>query len=368
VRKIATVVFCDLVGSTELGERTDPELLRELMARYHAELRAILERHGGTVEKFVGDAAMAVFGIPQAHEDDALRAMRAALEMREAVERLGLQTRIGLNTGEVVAGEGETLVTGDAVNVAARLEQAAQPGEILLGQQTHVLVRDGVHSEPVEPLVLKGKAEPVLAYRLLEAVPEVPALAFARSVETSFVGRRHELETLEQTLARAIEGSSPQLATIVGPPGIGKSRLARELVRRSRTRVLVGRCLSYGEGITYWPLTEIVQQVGDLSSAVGDELVLQRIEAAVAAGEATADDIAWGFRKLFEALARAELTIVVLDDIHWAEPTLLDLIEYVSTLCRPSPRTPPCCSCVRLGPTSSTSGPPGRPQSQTPRC
>src|SRR5213596_1102047 len=137
VRKIVTVLFCDLVGSTSLGERTDPERLRELMGRYHAELRTILERHGGTVEKFVGDAVMAVFGIPQVHEDDALRAVRAADEIRTAVGRLGLEARIGVNTGEVVAGNGETLVTGDAVNVAARLEQAANAGEVLVGEGTH---------------------------------------------------------------------------------------------------------------------------------------------------------------------------------------------------------------------------------------
>src|SRR5436309_2017198 len=161
VRKTVTALFCDLVGSTSLGDRTDPELLRELMGRYHADVRTILERHGGTVEKFVGDAAMAIFGIPRAHEDDALRAVRAADEIRAAVGGLGLEARIGVNTGEVVAGNGETLVTGDAVNVAARLAQAAQPGEILLGEGTYALVRHGIGAQPVEPLVLKGKAEPV---------------------------------------------------------------------------------------------------------------------------------------------------------------------------------------------------------------
>jgi class 3 adenylate cyclase len=154
VRKTVTVLFCDLVGSTSLGERTDPEVLRELMAGYHAELRAILERHGGTVEKFVGDAAMAVFGLPQVHEDDALRAVRAAVEIRAAVAVLGLEVRIGVNTGEVVAGTGETLVTGDAVNVAARLEQVAETGEILMGRETERLVRDGVRSDAVESLQL----------------------------------------------------------------------------------------------------------------------------------------------------------------------------------------------------------------------
>jgi len=200
VRKTVTVVFCDLVGSTALGERSDPEVLREVMGRYHAELRTILERHGGTVEKFVGDAAMAVFGIPQLHEDDALRAVRAAFEMRKAVEPLGLEVRIGVNTGEVVAGAGETLVTGDAVNVAARLEQSARSGEVLIGEATERLVRGLVRVEPVAPLELKGKTEPVPAFRVLELLGDVPA--FTRPIGAPFVGRRDELEQLERVRAR----------------------------------------------------------------------------------------------------------------------------------------------------------------------
>ncbi len=340
-RKTVTVLFCDLVGSTALGERTDPEVVRELMGRYHAELRTILERHGGSVEKFIGDAVEAVFGIPQVHEDDALRATRAALEMRDAVEVLGLQVRIGLNTGEVVAGEGETLVTGDAVNVAARFEQVAQAGEILVGEGTERLVRDAVRTEAVAPLELKGKAEPVPAFRLLELLADVPA--FTGGIDAPFVARRAELESLERALASALEQRAPQLATIVGAPGIGKSRLAHELVQRSPARVLVGRCLSYGEGITYWPLGEIVSQLGDIRSLLADdpdaELAASRIDAALGTTETAAfsEEIAWGFRKLFEALAREQPLIAVLDDIHWAEPTLLDLIEYVSTFAQDAP-------------------------------
>src|SRR5512132_1088755 len=191
VRKTVTVVFCDLVGSTALGERTDPEVLRELMGRYHAELRAILERHGGTVEKFVGDAAMAVFGLPQVHEDDALRAVGAAVEMRDAVSALGLEVRIGVNTGEVVAGAGETLVTGDAVNVAARLEQVAGTGDVLIGAATERLVRQRVRAKPTQPLALKGKREPVPAFAVLELLDDVPA--FTRPIGAPFVGRRDEL-------------------------------------------------------------------------------------------------------------------------------------------------------------------------------
>ena len=163
VRKTVTVLFCDVVGSTALGERVDPEPLRRLMGSYYDEMRSIVERHGGTVEKFIGDAVMAVFGIPQSHEDDALRAVRASAEMQAAAVLLELGIRIGINTGEVVTGEGETLVTGDAVNVAARLEQAASPGETLIGSETRGLVRDAVETEETEPLVLRGKAEPLQA-------------------------------------------------------------------------------------------------------------------------------------------------------------------------------------------------------------
>ena len=341
VRKVVTAVFCDLVGSTALGDRIDPELLRELMAHYHATLRTVLERHGGTVEKFVGDAAMAVFGIPHAHEDDALRAVRAAFEMREAVEGLGLQTRTGVNTGEVLAGGGETLVTGDAINLAARLEQAAGKGEILLGELTHGLVKDVVLDEPLEPLVVKGKSEPVRAYRLLD-VP-LGHGAIARSHEAPFVGRATELAVLRDALDRAIDDREPRVVTIVGAPGIGKSRLWRELAASVDARVVVGRCLSYGEGITYWPLSEIVTQIGDVRSVVGDAaeggLVAERVEAAIhgSGAAASTEEIAWGFRRLFEAMSRAAPLIVVVDDIHWAEPTLLDLIEYISTFASDAP-------------------------------
>src|ERR671911_244870 len=190
-RKVVTVLFCDLVGSTALGESTDPEALRARMRRYFEDLRVILERHGGSVEKFVGDAVMAVFGIPVSHEDDALRAVRAAAEMRDAIVAHGLEARIGVNTGEVVVGgEGETLVTGDPVNVAARPEQAAPNGQILIGTETRQLVREAVGVEPVEPLALKGKSEPVGAFRLVEVISDAAPLA--RHPETPLVGRERE--------------------------------------------------------------------------------------------------------------------------------------------------------------------------------
>src|SRR5205814_7323004 len=167
VRKTVTVLFCDVTGSTALGESVDPEALRGLLARYFERMKGIVEFHGGTVEKFIGDAVMAVFGVPEAHEDDALRACRAAVEMREAVPDLGIEGRIGVNTGEVVAGTEERLATGDAVNVAARLQQAAEPGETLLAETTLRLARAAVEAESVEPLSLKGKREPLPAWRLV---------------------------------------------------------------------------------------------------------------------------------------------------------------------------------------------------------
>jgi class 3 adenylate cyclase/tetratricopeptide (TPR) repeat protein len=341
VRKTVTVVFCDLVGSTSLGERTDPEALRELMSRYHRELRTILERHGGSVEKFVGDAAMAVFGLPQVHEDDALRAVRAAIEMRDAVVTLGLEVRVGVNTGEVVAGAGETLVTGDAVNVAARLEQAAGTSEVLIGAATERLVRSSIRADQTEPLSLKGKSEPVAAFRVLELLDDVPA--FTRPIAAPFVGRGTELDLLEQALEAAVRTRAPQLATIAGPPGIGKSRLARELIGRAGTRVLVGRCLSYGEGITYWPLQEMVSQIGDVRAALEEgpdgDLAAVRIAGAIGDSDtpSTPEEIAWGARKLFEAMARMNPLLVVFDDIHWAGPTFLDLIEYVTAFAHEVP-------------------------------
>jgi tetratricopeptide (TPR) repeat protein len=261
--------------------------------------------------------------------------------MREAVVIMGLEVRIGVNTGEVVVGSGETLVTGDAVNVAARLEESAGVGEILIGVATERLVRNAVRTRAVEPLALKGKAEPVSAFIVLGLMEDVPA--FTRPIDAPFVGRNDELERLESALATATETRMPQLATIVGVPGIGKSRLARELLGRVPARVVVGRCLSYGEGITYWPLQEIAAQIEDLRSAlkgaIDAELAAIRIEAALGLRDTpvSPEEIAWGVRRLFEALAAQGPLVAVFDDIHWAEPTFLDLIEYVASFAHDVP-------------------------------
>ena len=224
-RKTVTVLFCDVTGSTSLGEKADPEALRALLARYFERMKAIVESHGGTVEKFIGDAVMCVFGVPQVHEDDALRAVRAAIEMRDALPALGIQARIGVNTGEVVTGTAERLATGDAVNVAARLQQAAAPQEILIGRDTYVLVEAVVDAHEVEPLTLRGKAQPVPAYRLagLTGAP-------TRRNEAHMVGRATELRRLHDAYDQAVGDRSCQLFTILGSAGVGKSRLVHEFL------------------------------------------------------------------------------------------------------------------------------------------
>ena len=322
-RKVVTILFCDLVGSTALGESTDPEALRARMRRYFEDLRAIVERHGGVVEKFVGDAVMAVFGIPTAHEDDALRAVRAAAEMRASVAEHGLEARIGVNTGEVVVGgEGETLVTGDAVNVAARLEQAAASGEALIGAQTRALVRDAVRVEPVDALTLKGKSEPVEAYRLLEVIGDAAPLA--RHPETPLVGRERERQRLWRDYEDAVADRTCRLFTLLGPAGIGKSRLVADFLERvgDTADVLRGRCLSYGEGITYWPLVEILLAIGvEPDSVIGTSPAETQL----------------AFRRLLETRAAERPQVVVIDDLQWAEPVFLDLVEHIADLSRDAP-------------------------------
>ena len=307
VRKTVTVLFADVVGSTALGESRDPEAVRALMATWFEDARTILGRHGGTVEKFIGDAVMAVFGIPRTHEDDALRAVRAAAELQRP------ELRIGVNTGEVVAGEGETMVTGDAVNVAARLEQAAGPGEVLIGMETFRLVRDAVGVEKVPPLDLKGKAEPVPAYRLLEI--DTAAEGVARRLDSPLIGRRRERERLRADFEHVVSERTCQLFTLLGPAGVGKSRLVLDFVESADARTVRARCLPYGEGITYWPLVEVVLQLGaDPDAILGSSPAETQL----------------AFRRLLESAAAEQPLVVILDDLHWAEETFLDLVEYVA--------------------------------------
>ena len=321
VRKFVSVLFCDLAGSTALGDRTDPEALRAAMRQYYDNARAVLEHHGGTVEKFVGDAVMAVFGIPVATEDDALRAVRAAVELRDAVHDLGLEARIGVNTGEVVAVEGDTWVIGDAVNVAARLEQSAAPGVVLLGETTANLVRDAVVTEPLE-LSLRGKPNPVTAYRLMTL--DAAATGVARHLDRPMVGRQRELDRLAADFSDAAASRTSRLFTLIGPAGVGKSRLVADFLTRvgDTATVARGRALSYGDGITYWPLVEILVQLG--------------IEPDRAISSSPADT-QLAARALFEEAARDRSLILVIDDLQWAEPPLLDLIEHIADWSRDVP-------------------------------
>ena len=340
LRKTVTVVFCDLSGSTALGEQTDPETLRALLARYFERMQGIVESHEGTVEKFIGDAVMAVFGVPLSHEDDALRACKAAMEMRESWPELGIVGRIGVNTGEVVTGTAERLATGDAVNVAARLEQAAAPGEILIGEETLGLVAAGVDVGTVEHLELKGKAAPVPAYRLV-SVLDAPV----RSHASRFVGRSAELATLAEAWQRAQAESRCELVTVLGEAGVGKSRLIAEFLDGMDVRAVQGRCLPYGEGITYWPVVEVLKQLDALPSDPAAAASIRSLLRETEQGT-SAEEIAWAFRKLLEEQAPL---VVLLDDVQWGEETLLDLIEGVALLSAGAPLLILCVARPELG-------------------
>ena len=354
VRKLVTLLFCDLKGSTSLGERLDSESLREVMSRYFDSMSAAIAEHGGTIEKFIGDAVMAVFGLPRVHEDDALRAVRAARSMQVALAELNdelervygvrLANRIGLNTGEVVAGDpstGQRLVTGDAVNVAARLEQAAGESEALLGELTYRLVRDHVEVEPVEPLELKGKAELVPAWRLV-ALRAPPGGGPAHG--GSLVGRDAELAALEAEYHAAVQERGCRLVTVLAEAGVGKSALIAELVARlDGAAVTRGRCLPYGRGITFWPLVEITRELAAiaeddppdaafaklLEAACGNDDVAERIASVTGLVDRPfpVEETFWAVRRLLELTAAERPVVVCFEDIHWAELTLLELIE-----------------------------------------
>jgi predicted ATPase/class 3 adenylate cyclase len=393
VRKTVTVVFSDVVGFTALSETLDAESVRQVMSLYFDEMRRVIGRHGGMVEKFIGDALMAVFGVPELHEDDALRAARAAAQMRAALSDLNEQlraswgitiaSRIGVNTGEVVTEESpvaQRLATGDAVNVAARLEQSATPGEIFLGETTYRLVRDAVVADSVPPLTVKGKSSPLLAWRLHDVKPEAPGLQ--RPLDAPIVARESELEVLSRSFAQS-QKQACRLVTVVAPAGLGKSRLTREFTRgiAGQARVTYGRCLSYGDGVTYWPIAEIMRDLAGLAltddpgqararflTLIGGQngshpvsgspnggpdggarredtrrealRIADVVAGAIGLSEAVAAtaEIAWAVRRLLEIVAGTHgPLVVVLDDIHWAEPALLDLIEHVVMLARDVP-------------------------------
>jgi class 3 adenylate cyclase/tetratricopeptide (TPR) repeat protein len=364
-RKVVTVLFTDLVGFTGRSEQLDPEDVRATLSPYYARLRSEIERHGGTVEKFIGDAVMAVFGAPVAHEDDPERAVRAALAIHDAVDDLDMRTAV--NTGEALVSlgarpvEGEGMVSGDVVNTAARMQSAAPVNGILVGDATYRATRHVIEYRDAEPMSAKGKSEPVPVWEAVAARSR-----FGEDLElrlrTALVGRRHELGVLVDALERTRRELAPQLVTLVGVPGIGKSRLVTELAQVvDRDPQLMwwrqGRSLPYGEGLSYWALGEIVKaQAGILETDEGDaaETKLRALldDFVADAGErdwievhlrplvglSSGTDIggdrkteahsAW--RRLLEALAENRPLILVFEDMHWADDGLLDFVDYLA--------------------------------------
>ena len=335
-RRLATILFCDVVESMGIAEELDAEALAGVQRRYFETVSAAILRHGGTVEKYAGDAVMAAFGIPVSHEDHALRAARAALEVQAGVTALvqqlrheyglGLEVRIGIAAGEVVSTSTEghqRFVAGDAVGVSARLQHAADPGEIVVGDSVARLIDHAARLEPLGELEVKSRKAPLRIFRLVELTPVAPT--FARRMDAPLVGRKRELAALRRSLKRAVDTGSARVAVVVAPPGVGKSRLAAEFTRRARgITALWGRCLSYGDGITYWPLREVLAD-----AAESDErgVILAAIEADT---PPPAPEIAWLFRQFCEASARGRPLVLVFDDVHWAVPTFLELVEHLA--------------------------------------
>jgi class 3 adenylate cyclase len=354
-RKLATMVFADLAGSTELATGLDPEDLRARLERFFELAREALTAHGGTIEKYIGDAVMAVFGVPRAHGDDPDRAIAAGLELaRHVAERGdGLAVRIGIETGEVLATqrEGDLAVTGDAVNAAARMQAAAEPGEVLVGERAARSTRFA-RLEARDPIEAKGFPAPLQAWRALGMSSK------ARFAETPFIGRDDEVELLRIAYRRAVRQRVPELVTITGEAGIGKTRLANELLAElengePRPRILLGRNPPYGRGIAFWALGEVLRaaaclgaaaSVGEVRTALRDRLAeLGAADAAElaealaiplgggrngAGGEGQALKRAW--RRLVALLAAERPLVIGLDDAHWADDGLLDLIEEVT--------------------------------------
>ncbi|TML22867.1 MAG: tetratricopeptide repeat protein [Actinobacteria bacterium] len=353
-RKLATVLFVDLVEHTQLVTADDPEIVRRRITAFFDGVSRCIETHGGTVEKFAGDAVMAAFGIPLAHEDDAERAVRAAMAILDRVHELELEARIGVESGEVVVDEADsTFATGEAVNVAARLQQAARPGEILLGLSAHRLTQGTIAVESAGPLELRGFRAPIPAFRPLST--RVTSQVHAR-ISAPFIGRDTELELLENTLARTIRDRRPHVFTVYGDPGVGKSRLVREFVAGAEgTTILSGRALPYGEGVTYWPLAEMVKAAAGITDddpietareklleCCGEEAIAELLGLASGVldsveGERGQPEIAWAAREFVDELASVQPLILVFEDIHWAEEPLLELIDHLAQWVRDRP-------------------------------
>src|SRR5215218_5319187 len=348
-RKVVTVVVCDVSGSTALGERLDPESLGRVMARYFERTRAVLEGHHGLVQKFIGDAVVATFGVPVVREDDALRAVRAAAAMQDAVAELdvegpAIEVRIGVATGEVMVEE----AGGDAVNLATRLQAVAGPGEVLLDHRTWHLARDALVAAPVDGI--EGVAS--RAWRLVDVSPD--ALGHARRSDSPLVGRLAELQLFDWVFQQTVRTSTCHLLTVLGPAGVGKSRLVAAALDAldDAAFVLSGQCSPNAEGSSFWPIAEIVRRAAEIKAADSPEQAEAKLEELLddPDGERVADrlgrliglrpapvtseDAVWGVRRFLEVLADRHPLVVVIDDLHWAQPALLDLIEQVVVLAR----------------------------------
>ncbi len=370
-RKLVSILFADTVGSTALGDAHDAELVRSTMGRYFERMRAIAERHGGTVEKFIGDAIMVVLGVPRVHDDDAERAVRAGLAMRDELVELNrelpvqLAARVGINSGEAVTDPGagnQFLVTGDVVNVAARIQQGADVGEVLVGALTEQLTRVAIEFEPHEPVVAKGKPTPLRVFTAVRAKSVMPEQARGLpAMRAALVGRDRELKVLLGTIERAKADRAVHIVTLLGEPGVGKSRLIGEVLARLRDDIVIlrGRCLPYGVGITYWPLIEILRaQTGiaaaadrakafasldahlaavlpvstDLQAIRARMLVLLGLESPAVALPDVAParvhaEIGWALRRYLEALTADRSAVIVIDDLQWAEPALVEVLD-----------------------------------------
>jgi class 3 adenylate cyclase/tetratricopeptide (TPR) repeat protein len=380
VRKTVTVLFCDWVGSTPIGEQLDPESLRRVQSEWFELAEQALLEHGGTVEKFIGDAVMAVFGMPDAHEDDALRAVRAAVDLRDSMDALNdrlerelgvrLAIRTGITTGQAVTGDPtlrQSLVTGDVVNTAKRLEEAAGADEILVGSTTRALIAPAVTLEQVPDVKAKGKRDVVRAWRVVAV--DADASGIERRLDSPLVDRVEELERLRRVVGLATAERRAVVATVVGPAGVGKSRLVHELVAglAGNAIVLTGKCVAYG-GTTYRPLVEILRNAGGpeavtraLAGEENEQLLAERLEAAGGLSSATytTGEIFWAVRRFVEVNARLQPVALVVDDAHWAEPTFHDLIDYLAAFVTDAPVT-----VLRLGRPELLEVRPGPPGSE----
>ena len=354
-RKLATVLFVDLVDSTALVTGADPEVVRRRVQTFFDRVSHCVMTHGGIVEKFAGDAVMAAFGIPQAHEDDAERAVRAGLAILDAVGELELEARVGVESGEIVTEDGEaTFATGEAVNLAARLQQAAEPGQLVLGPGAHRLTLGRIEVEDLGPVELKGIAQPVWAWRALGT--NGSGGGRPRSMQAPLVGRDAELDLLQNTYQRALRDRRAHLFTVYGEPGVGKSRLAREFADALEgATVLPGRSLPYGEGVTYWPLAEMVKCAAGIADDDPLDVAIEKLRAfcedeavadllGLASGvleavqsEASAQEISWAAREWAQRVAQEQPLVLLFEDIHWAEEPLLELIEHLATWVREAP-------------------------------